>query len=130
MIQRYLKELLSHEIPELTWTVDYRTHNDNFGVVYYSGGKPKNRNDIGDERLNYQVEIRSSNFDLATFKAQQVYDYIDGMGDINITIETYKKQHIYIQYIQAITPPIRVGVINETMTYTINFEAFILPQCE
>ncbi|MGW7932853.1 phage tail terminator protein [Staphylococcus xylosus] len=129
MIQRYLKELLENEIHELIWTVDYRTQNDNLGVVYYSGGEPKKTNDIRDERLTYQVEIRSSNYDVATFKAQQVYDFIHGINDINLTVNTYKEQKIYIQYIKAITPPLRIGVRDNRMIYTINFEALILPQC-
>ncbi|MGW7932854.1 hypothetical protein BU107_07030 [Staphylococcus xylosus] len=129
MIQRYLKELLENEIHELIWTVDYRTQNDNLGVVYYSGGEPKKTNDVGDERLTYQIEIRSSNFDLATYKAQQVYDFIHGINDINLTVNTYKEQKIYIQYIKAITPPLRIGVRDNRMIYTVNFKALILPQC-
>lgn len=136
MIQRTIKNILQDNIPDLEWTVDYRTSPTEFGVVYYDGGYPPKRNDLKAQRMNYQVEIRSKDFDKAFNRAFQCYNLLDDIVDLLAEIPVYEDGELlhterhYVLYIQAEVPPIRVGVVEDSMVYTINFVALIFPYCD
>ena len=136
MIEKAIKNLLNEQVKGLLWSANYKTQNDNYGVVYYEGGDPINVNDeTKAERLNYQVEINSSDFDKAKFKAHQVYTLLHGLSNQVYTaayndngdeIEVKHKLH----FMAAETPPLRIGVIDDKMIYTINFVANVTPFCK
>ncbi|MEX6015163.1 hypothetical protein [Mammaliicoccus sciuri] len=136
MIQRAIKKILQDRIPDLEWTVDYRTAQSDFGVVYYEGGYPPDRSDMKSHLMNYQVEIRSQSFDKAANKAFDTYKAIHGIENRVLEVPVYDDGRLirtdkhFIQYIYAESPPIRVGVESDNMIYTINFLALILPYCE
>lgn len=136
MIQRAIKKILQDRIPDLEWTVDYRTAQSDFGVVYYEGGYPPDRSDMKSHLMNYQVEIRSQSFDKAANKAFDTYKAIHGIENRVMEVPVYEDGRLirtdkhFIQYIYAESSPIRVGVENDNMIYTINFLALILPYCE
>lgn len=136
MIQRAIKKILQDRIPDLEWTVDYRTAQSEFGVVYYEGGYPPDRSDMKSHLMNYQVEIRSQSFDKAANKAFDTYKAIHGIENRVLEVPVYEDGRLirtdkhFIQYIYAESPPIRVGVESDNMIYTINFLALILPYCE
>ena len=136
MIQRAIKKILQDRIPDLEWTVDYRTAQSEFGVVYYEGGYPPDRSDMKSHLMNYQVEIRSKDFDKTVNRAFDSYNAIHGITNQIMKVPIYEDGSLirtdkhFTQYIYAESPPIRVGVINDNMIYTINFLALILPYCE
>lgn len=136
MIQRAIKKILQDRIPDLEWTVDYRTAQSEFGVVYYEGGYPPDRSDMKSHLMNYQVEIRSQSFDKASNRAFDTYKAIHGIENRVVEVPILEDGRLirtdkhFIQYIYAESPPIRVGVENDIMIYTINFLALILPYCE
>ena len=136
MIQRAIKKTLQGRIPDLEWTVDYRTAQSEFGVVYYEGGYPPDRSDMKSHLMNYQVEIRSQSFDKAANRAFDTYKAIHGIENRVMEVPILEDGRLirtdkhFIQYIYAESPPIRVGVESDNMIYTINFLALILPYCE
>lgn len=136
MIQRAIKKILQDRIPDLEWTVDYRTAQSEFGVVYYEGGYPPDRSDMKSHLMNYQIEIRSQSFDKAANRAFDTYKAIHGIENKVMEVPVYEDGRLirtdkhFIQYIYAESPPIRVGVESDNMIYTINFLALILPYCE
>lgn len=136
MIQRAIKKILQDRIPDLEWTVDYRTDQSEFGVVYYDGGYRPDRSDMKSHLMNYQVEIRSQSFDKAANRAFDTYKVIHGIENRVMEVPILEDGRLirtdkhFIQYIYAESPPIRVGVESDNMIYTINFLALILPYCE
>ncbi|MCD8898337.1 hypothetical protein [Mammaliicoccus sciuri] len=136
MIQRAIKKILQDRIPDLEWTVDYRTAQSEFGVIYYEGGYPPDRSDMKSHLMNYQVEIRSQSFDKAANRAFDTYKVIHGIEHRVMEVPILEDGRLirtdkhFIQYIYAESPPIRVGVESDNMIYTINFLALILPYCE
>lgn len=136
MIQRAIKKILQDRIHDLEWTVDYRTAQSEFGVVYYEGGYPPDRSDMKSHLMNYQIEIRSQSFDKAANRAFDTYKAIHGIENRVMEVPIYEDGRLirtdkhFIQYIYAESPPIRVGVESDNMIYTINFLALILPYCE
>lgn len=136
MIQRAIKKILQDRISDLEWTVDYRTAQSEFGVVYYEGGYPPDRSDMKSHLMNYQVEIRSQSFDKVANSAFDTYKAIHGIENRVMEVPILEDGRLirtdkhFIQYIYAESPPIRVGVESDNMIYTINFLALILPYCE
>lgn len=136
MIQRAIKKILQDRIPDLEWTVDYRTAQSDFGVVYYEGGYPPDRSDMKSHLMNYQIEIRSQSFDKSANRAFDTYKAIHGIENRLMEVPILEDGRLirtdkhFIQYIYAESPPIRVGVESDNMIYTINFLALILPYCE
>lgn len=136
MIQRAIKKILQDRIPDLEWTVDYRTAQSDFGVVYYEGGYPPDKSDMKSHLMNYQIEIRSQSFDKAANRAFDTYKAIHGIENRVMEVPILEDGRLirtdkhFIQYIYAESPPIRVGVESDNMIYTINFLALILPYCE
>lgn len=136
MIEKALKDILKEQVSGLIWSANYKTLNDNYGVVYYEGGDPlNNSSDIQEEHLTYQVEVASSDFDKSKFKAQQVYELLNRMSNKTMSfihdddIDKIEVHH-YLHFLRAETPPLRVGVIDDKMIYTINFVALVTPYCE
>lgn len=136
MIQRAIKKILMDKVPDLEWTVDYHTAQSEFGVVYYDGGYSPDRSDMKSHLMNYQVEIRSKDFDKTVNRAFDSYNAIHGITNQIMKVPIYEDGSLirtdkhFTQYIYAESPPIRVGVINDNMIYTINFLALILPYCK
>lgn len=132
MIEVEIKNSLETRVDGLTWSANYRTAQDDYGVVYYEGGDSINQNDeSGTERLLFQVEICSSNFDKSKYKAHEVYKLLHRRGNIKFE-SSYEDITVrsYLHSIMAETPPIRVGVIDDKMIYTINFVAIVTPYCD
>lgn len=124
MIQEYIMNQLVDEFPELEWTVNYKTSNGNYGAVYYDGGDKPELNDTQARHVNYQIVIEHKNFDEAERLAFGSFNKIHGIK----AVHTYHlEQPIFVQYIFAETEPLRIGVENDKMIYTLNFNALIYP---
>lgn len=126
MIQRYIKDQLASLYPNMEWTVDYETSDGDYGVVYYDGGDQPDRSDRQSRYLNYQVVIKLSNFREAERIAFGIFEAINGQKDIQLE---HFDRPIFVQYIYAETEPMRIGVYDDRMIYTINFNALVYPDC-
>jgi hypothetical protein len=126
MIQRFIRNQLVDEFDYLEWTIDYKSSNGNYGAVYYDGGDTPDRNDTNARHMNYQIVIEHNDFELAERTAYSVRDKIHGI--LNVQTKHFDRC-IFVQYIYAESEPIRVGVIDDKMIYTLNFNALIYPDC-
>ncbi|MYL44588.1 hypothetical protein GLV94_02935 [Virgibacillus halodenitrificans] len=119
MIQEYLKEELQTLIPELIWTVDYRTANDNTGTVYSTGGFPQGRYEGQVRRPTYQVYISSSDWDMAKVAAQKAYEQLHNEQNLEVLADG---ERFFVYLITAASEPLRLGVENGVMDYSLNFD--------
>lgn len=119
MIQDELMHMLKNEINELEWTVDYYTSNDNTGTVFVSSGSQPDMYDTEYRYPSYQVYIRTSDWDLAKQLAEKVFQLLHKKHN-------FKAGDYYVYLITAATEPIRVGVIDDVMEYSINFDASLI----
>lgn len=125
MIQRYIKNQLA-DVIELEWTVDYKTSNGNYGAVYYDGGDRPDLDDRRGRHMNYQVVVEHEDFKQAEQIAYEVYDLVH---DTRAVQTSHFDRPIFVQYIFAENEPMRIGVHDDKMIYTINFNALIYPDC-
>lgn len=134
MIQEPIMMLLRDEIKGLTWSVDNRTASDNTGTVYYTGGSKPDIYEAEMRYPEYQVYIRSSDFTKASNTAQRVYDLLHRHAAFEVDVPIYESdrddvpisyQKVVVYFIQALSDPIRVGVEDNVMEYSINFQADI-----
>ena len=132
MIQSYLKEKLADQLPQLTWTVDYRTKNDHTGTVYYEGGGQPGQYDVKVRYPRYMVYISSSDWEFAEYAAQAAFDAIHRTAYEDVQVDFYKDEQVidtknyYINFIAAASEPNPIGVENGIMDYSINFEVILV----
>lgn len=121
MIQKWIKDRLAAELPDLEWSMDYKTGQDNTGVVYNeSPGDPTN----DDFRLmfpTYMIEIESSRIDDAENWAWKVFDSLDKQRQTRTTIGNSEFEIIFIQAI----PPLPLGIESRRISYSINLNATV-----
>lgn len=128
MIQRYIRSELQSILPALEWTVDFYTGEDNTGTVYYEGGSPPDLNDPNWRYPTYMVYIRSSDWRFAEQVAYAVYDTLHKRQDLQVQIEQYDGESVvgfktyHVLFIQAMSEPLRIGVDNDIMNYSVNFQ--------
>lgn len=120
MIHRYLKNQAQQAIPSLGWSVNFYTGADNTGTVYTEGGPTARLDDTKIRYPEYMIYIRSSDFDAAERRAQEVYDMFHEKADFIVTEEDKTFQVIFLQ---ALSEPLRLGVDNDKMEYSINLQA-------
>ncbi|TDM43444.1 hypothetical protein ETI09_03470 [Macrococcoides canis] len=118
MIQESIMNLLRENIVGLTWSVDYRTLGDNTGTVYSDGGEKPGIYDDEMKYPHYQIYIRSSDFDRCKDIAYKAYALLHKKSDWLIN-EQNNVIHVY--FIEAFSEPLRIGVEDNVMEYSINF---------
>lgn len=127
MIQDYIYRQLKDDFKELEWTVDYKTSDGNYGAVYYDGGRtPQRNNDAKPRHMFYQIVIQHEDYETSERIAFDVWDKIHGITSVQTK---HFDRDLFVQYIYAEGEPIRVGVVNDRMIYTLNFDALIYPDC-
>lgn len=128
MIQEPIMELLSSNISGLIWSIDFRTASDNTGTVYYEGGASPAITDDVTEYPEYQIYIRSSDFDLARNTAFKVKELLHKKMDWPVEINTgvgIEKYHVY--FIELLSQPLLLGVAdNDIMEYSINIKVTLI----
>lgn len=135
MIEKYLKEYGSEHIKDMFWSVNYTALKDNYIVVYDDGGGNINFNNENPAYKHYyQIEVASSDWDKAKKKVYELYKLFYGFSNQNIEVAfkddnstTYEEYFLNSIYPQ--TPPIRVGVVDNLMIYTLNLESSINTVC-
>lgn len=123
MIQDFFKENCEELFPNYSWSVDYFVDKDNSGSVYSEGGSKPSTYEDKLRYPNYMIMLRSSNWEqveqdshlvLKTFRDMSQTLYIDSRGK---TFEIY--------FIEPQSEPVRLGVTDNIMEYTINFNCTI-----
>lgn len=129
MIQRYLANELKKVVPDLEWTADFYTAEDHTGTVYSEGGSAPNIYETGIRYPAYMVYIRSSAWSYAETAAQKVFDAFHRKGDFTATINEYdrnenvigsKSYHVF--FVAAASDPLRIGVQDNIMEYSVNLD--------
>lgn len=120
MIHRYLKNEAQQAIPSLGWSINFYTGADNTGTVYTEGGAAADLYDPNLRYPEYMIYIRSSNFDAAEQHAQAVYDTFHKRSHFTVT---EKGKTYQVLFLQALSEPLRLGVDNDKMEYSINLQA-------
>jgi hypothetical protein len=128
MIQLYLMNELKGILPALEWSIDFYSGEDNTGTVYYEGGASPDLNDMNWRYPSYMVYIRSSDWRFAEQAAQAVYNALHKRQDLQVQIEQYDGENVvgvktyHVLFIQATSEPLRIGVDNNIMDYSVNFQ--------
>lgn len=129
MIQDYIREELKLILPELDWTSNYYTSEDNTGTVFSEGGNSSDLYESGIRYPNYMVYIRSSDWYFAERAAQMVRDQFHNKSNFTAVINQYDKDenvigtktyHVFL--IVDVGEPNRIGVENGIMEYSVNFQ--------
>ncbi|MCC2087887.1 minor capsid protein [Mammaliicoccus sciuri] len=133
MIEDNLRLILIDNIDaDMTWSVNHSTLKDDSVTVYNSGGdKPSSYEGVF-ESPQYQVIVKSSNYDKATDIANKIYHLLHKFSNERITVDYDTVQVDYkIYLITALHTPLLLGVNNDdVMEYSLNFKAEILKLSE
>lgn len=122
MIQSYLKDQLAMVLPQLEWTFDFYTGDDNTGTVYSEGGPSPDAYESGFRFPQYMVLVRSTDWAFAEQAAQKAFALFHKKYDFLVTIDS-KKYRVYS--IEAMGEPLRLGVKDNVMEWTVNFQTTI-----
>lgn len=129
MIEDNLRMILMKNIDtDMTWSVNHSTLKDDSVTIYNSGGdKPSSYEGVL-ESPQYQVIVKSSDYDKATDIANRIYHLLHKFSNERITIETNTVEIDYkIYLVTALHTPLLLGVNNDdVMEYSLNFRAEIL----
>lgn len=123
MIQKWIKNRLALVVPQLEWTVDFKTGQDHTGVVYVeSPGTP----DDYDARLQYptyQIEVETSDRANIESWVWAIHQAMDRTMNQKAVIKPGEIE-FDILYITAV-PPIPVGFEGKKQIYTINLQTTV-----
>lgn len=129
MIQKYLADELEKIIPDLEWTSDFYTGQDHTATVFSEGGRKPGIYGVGMQYPSYMVYIRSSSWNYAKTVAQRVYKALHKKRDFVVTVDIFDKDENVIGstsyrvfLIAAASTPNRIGVKDNIMEYSVNFD--------
>jgi hypothetical protein len=122
MIQSYLKDLAQSAVPELEWSIDFYTGQDNTGTVYSESGLPPDTYDPGLRYPEYMVFIRSSDWTFARKAVNKIFKQMHGVSSERVTADEIPYQ---VLFVEALSEPLRLGAQDRIMEYSINFQATI-----
>lgn len=123
MIQKWIKNQLEIVIPNLEWTMDFKTGSDHTGVVYNETPGNPTKDDFEILFPTYSVEIESSDMQNAEVYAWKVYDALNKRRQEHAVIMPGELEFEII-FIQPI-PPILMGIENKKLSYSINLQTTV-----
>jgi hypothetical protein len=119
MIQSFLKDEAKAVVPELEWSIDFYTSEDNTGTVYSESGAPPDTYESGMRYPEYMVFIRSSDWTLARVAANKVFKQLH-MKMKDLVLADGLQYQVFL--IEALGEPIRLGAQGNVMEYSVNFK--------
>lgn len=127
MIQSFFVQEAKTILPDLEWTQDFYTGEDNTGTAYSENGEPPDTYDAKFRFPDYMVFIRSSDWAYAEYAAQKVFEHFHTKHNFLVTVEqTIKDLVITKKYqvfmVEALGEPLRLGAQNNIMEYSVNFK--------
>lgn len=132
MIQSYIKKVLSDALPSLEWSVDFKTEKDNTGSVYLEGGSQPGQYEIPYRYPRYMVYISSSDWEFAEFAAMKALELIHKLANKTVKVdysrdgEVIETKYFYVQMIRASGDVNPLGIENNIMDYSVNFDANLI----
>lgn len=123
MIQKWIKDELAKAIPNLEWTMDFKTGQDHTGTVYMESPGTPSQDDFEMMFPTYSVEIETSDRKSGNAEswAWQVYESMNKKHGIETVING---RTFVIIFIHAI-PPLPVGFEGQKITYSINLQTTV-----
>lgn len=113
---------------DVTWSINHSTLKDDSVTIYNSGGaKPSSYEGVF-ESPQYQVIVKSSDYDKATDIANRIYRLLHKFSNERVTVETNSVDTDYkIYLVTALHTPLLLGVNDDdVMEYSLNFQAELL----
>lgn len=129
MIEDNIRGILQSRIDnDINWSINYATLKDDIVTVYNSGGSKPSTYEGRLYNPNYQIIVKSSDFDKATSIADQIFTILHKYSNDKITVDYSNREVDYkIYFIEALHTPILIGVNDdEVMEYSLNFTTHIL----
>jgi len=126
MIQEYLMNQAKTVAPDLEWTVDYYSSVTNSGTVNYEGGPPSDVNNDADTRYpQYMFYIRTADWSKAEVITHKLYKLFHKKKVDELIYVPELETSYRVFFIKAMSEPVKIGVIDDTMEYSLNIQATI-----
>lgn len=136
MIQFWMKDQLAAAIPGILFTADYEPDAATYGTVFYEGGGSPADYDVKYRYPVYMVWVESTDWGLAEYVAQEVFDALHEWHERNnpreILVEYVNQANevlgtdlVVLHKIRCAGEVNRIGVEDGKMQYSINFETTI-----
>ncbi|PAE17291.1 hypothetical protein CHH91_04610 [Virgibacillus sp. 7505] len=129
MIQEYLMNRLAAKFPGLTWTTSFYTNNDNTGTIYYEGGSKPSTYEDKMRYPRYMIWLRSSKWAYLESLVDQIHEELHEKGNFTVAVPLYDEQErqigedlLHVYFIEAASDPNRIGVQDDVMEYSLNFD--------
>lgn len=126
MIEQYLLEQIQEiDRDNFRWSINHTTQNDNAVTIYSDAGQAPSTYDDAMRFPNYQIYIKSSDFDKAKLMAHQIFDKLQCLNHQVIEVQLNDEtQQYYLYFLEAISDIIVIGVNeDDVMELSLNFKA-------
>lgn len=121
MIQEYLMDRGKEVAPHLTWTVDFYSNPIDTGTVFYEGGTPGNKNsEVHIRYPQYMFYIRTKNWSEAEVVSHRLYKILHLSSVDRVYVPELDIS--YRVFLMEANEPIRLGVIDDVMVYSLNLQ--------
>lgn len=123
MIQEYLMNQAKTVAPDLEWTVDYYSAVTNTGTVFYEGGSPSDvNNDTNIRYPQYMFYIRTADWSKAEVITHKLHKLFHKTNVDELIFVPELDTSYRVEFIQAMGEPIRLGVNEDVMEYSLNIQ--------
>ncbi|MGD6994000.1 hypothetical protein [Sutcliffiella horikoshii] len=122
MIQSYLKDEAQKILPELEWSIEFYTGEDNTGTVYSEAGDPPDTYEVGYRYPQYMFMIRSSDWGNASKYVQVLMNHFHNQQSLYVEMDSVPYR---IFSIEALGEPLRLGVKDNVMEWTLNVKVLL-----
>lgn len=122
MIQSYLKDEAQKILPELEWSIEFYTGEDNTGTVYSEAGDPPDTYEVRYRYPQYMFLVRSSNWGSASKCIQVLMNHFHNQQNLYVEMDPVPYR---IFSIEALGEPLRLGVKDNVMEWTLNVQVLL-----
>lgn len=136
MIQSWIRDRLQPDFPFVEWTVDYESTAPASVTVFYEGGGEPGETELKYLYPRYMIWISSVDFEEAEYLAQAIFEKLHEVRNHPVTVhffrngEVVKTKEYNLKKIVAATLPTRIGVEDNKMQYSVNFDATLIDKKE
>ncbi|NMK90584.1 minor capsid protein [Staphylococcus capitis] len=129
MIEYNIMQLLQNKDPfDMLFSINYTTEKDDVVTVYSTPGSAPSIYEGVLTYDNFQIVVKSSDFDKATEIAYDIQDTLHKLQNVVMQIQLKTKTFpIRVYFIRALHEPALLGVNDDyVMEYSLNFEAKLI----
>lgn len=120
MIQKWIKDACDKTVPDLEWTMDFKTGKDHTGCVFQE--EPADNDSRGDLEMfiqEYTIETMSSRRSDLEEKMWRIHDALNKRRKVTIR---QSGQTFYLIFARQLTPPIMIGIDDRKAVYNLRLE--------